>query len=64
MGNEKVECQNCQCWAPIGDSGRGDCKRNPPATFEQVLACWPQTMYDNYCFDGIKKEPTVLNEDK
>ena len=62
MANEKVICEDCKCWEPVGTSGRGDCKRNPPQTFEQVLACWPQTMYNDGCFDGITKQKQVLSD--
>jgi hypothetical protein len=53
---EKVRCENCKCWEPVGESGRGDCKRKPPVTFEQIECCWPRTMYDDGCFDGITEE--------
>lgn len=60
MDNEKVVCEDCQCWVPLGESGKGDCKRNPPTTFEQVEACWPRTMYSDFCFEGVVKKE-VLN---
>ncbi len=62
MTNEKVLCEECECWIPIGQSGKGDCKRHSPQTFEQVLSCWPQTKYDNFCWEGIKKKPQVIND--
>jgi len=62
--DKKTRCEDCAAWEPIGNSGKGDCKRNPPQTFEQVLACWPQTMYNNGCYSGlpISKEPERLDE--
>jgi hypothetical protein len=57
----KVYCKNCQCWDNSDDpnaktSAEGFCHffspQGHPAYF---LACWPKTMGDFYCFQGIEK---------
>jgi hypothetical protein len=60
---ENPRCENCRAWYPIGQSGKGDCKRNAPATFEGVLKVWPQTMYDDGCWDIVRKEDQELLND-
>ncbi len=62
MGSERVRCEDCEAWVPLGESGKGDCKRHPPVTFEQVEACWPRTMYDGFCYDGIPKKKEILSD--
>lgn len=62
MANEKVRCEDCKCWEPVGQTGRGDCLRHSPETSDNAMAYWPQPMYDNGCFDGIPREKEILND--
>lgn len=57
-GEREQTCSNCRAWDAY-DSDAGVCRRHPPQLTAGEVGCvWPETYYDDWCFDWLPNEET------
>lgn len=61
MDNKKVHCKECVCWQQKHDT-IGSCRRKSPFTSDMIPSIWPETHPEDFCFEGIKRVPEILND--
>lgn len=60
-------CETCRFWERDGETGLGECHRNPPVAiplmllpggenYEHALAAWPELTATDWCGEWKQKE--------
>jgi len=56
-----VKCVECKFWCTKSAHYKGECRANPPLSYQGV-GYWPITKDTDGCFTGQKKEQELINE--